>query len=85
MSNKTENKSLSFEETLAQLEDIVETMEKGELPLEDALSAFEKGINLTQAGHEKLKNAEQKVQILMDNNGKQALVDFENESEADAD
>jgi exodeoxyribonuclease VII small subunit len=56
----------NFEGALEQLEELVASMEDGELSLEDSLKAFEKGIKLTRECQTALKNAEQKVQILLD-------------------
>ena len=55
----------SFEELLSELEALVETMEKGELSLEDSLKSFERGVELTRSCQQVLKDAEQKVQILV--------------------
>jgi len=71
---KIEN--LSFEESLNELEEIVHSLEKGELDLEASMSLFERGLNLSQISQEKLKDAEQKVQILMTKNGQSSLEDF---------
>lgn len=49
---------------MAQLEALVESMEKGDLSLEDSLQAFEQGVRLTRICQQALKDAEQKVQIL---------------------
>lgn len=54
----------SFEESLTELEALVERMETGELSLEDSLSAFERGIALTRTCQDALQQAEQKVEIL---------------------
>ena len=59
----------NFEGALEQLEELVASMEDGELSLEDSLKAFEKGIKLTRECQTALKNAEQKVQILLDESG----------------
>lgn len=58
-----------FEGALEQLEELVASMEDGELSLEDSLKAFEKGIKLTRECQTALKNAEQKVQVLLDESG----------------
>lgn len=55
----------SFEASLAELEDLVKQMESGDLPLEEALQTFEKGIALTRSCQMALDNAEQKVQQLL--------------------
>jgi exodeoxyribonuclease VII small subunit len=62
-------KNFQFEESLAQLEALVEQMEDGDLSLEESLKAFEKGIKLTRECQQALKQAEQKVQLLMDKTG----------------
>jgi exodeoxyribonuclease VII small subunit len=63
--NKT--KSSSFEEALSELEALVESMEQGELPLEESLKSFERGVTLTRTCQQALKAAEQKVEILSRN------------------
>lgn len=57
-----------FEETLASLADIVQTMEKGDLSLEASLKQFERGVGLTKACQQALDQAEQKVKILLEDN-----------------
>lgn len=59
----------NFEDALEELEDLVSSMEDGELSLEDSLKAFEKGIKLTRECQTALKKAEQKVQVLLNENG----------------
>lgn len=59
----------NFEESLASLEELVAAMEEGELSLEESLRAFEQGIRLTRECQGALQKAEQKVQVLIDENG----------------
>jgi exodeoxyribonuclease VII small subunit len=80
---KKKIENLSFEESLSELETIVQNLEQGELSLEDSMTLFERGLNLSQASQEKLKNAEQKIQILLTKNGKNQLQSFENEGDSD--
>lgn len=54
-----------FEAALAELERIVDTMEKGEQSLEEALASFQRGVELTRACQQGLKHAEQRVEKLM--------------------
>ena len=54
-----------FESALARLEDIVRTLEGGELPLEKALEVFEEGIRLSRFCHGKLEQAERRVELLL--------------------
>ena len=58
-----------FEQSLADLQTLVERLENGELSLEDSLSAFEQGIGLTRDCQAALSQAEQKVQIHLERNG----------------
>jgi exodeoxyribonuclease VII small subunit len=59
-----EKSNPSFEDALSELESLVDTLEKGELSLEDSLKTFERGVELTRTCQEALKDAEQKVRIL---------------------
>ena len=54
-----------FEEALAELEGLVQRLEKGELPLEDSLAAFERGIALVRSLSQRLSEVEQRVEILL--------------------
>ena len=60
----------AFEQSLKQLETVVRELESGDLPLEKALEAFEKGIGLTRECQKALEDAEQKVRILLEKDGK---------------
>lgn len=76
MTTRKKVESLSFEQSMQELESIVSKMEQGDLPLEDALQSFERGIQLARMSQQKLKDAEQKVQILMEQNGQANLLDL---------
>ncbi len=58
------DKKKSFEEALAELEEIVRQLEKDEIPLEQALEAFEKGVRLSKYCAKCLDEAEQRIQKL---------------------
>ena len=60
---------LRFEEALERLEQIVDGLEGGELPLEDALARFEEGVGLTRALGEQLTQAERRVEQLVREGG----------------
>lgn len=60
---------MNYETALNELESIVEKMESGELSLEDSLKSFEEGIKLARVCSASLKETEQKVQILIEQNG----------------
>ena len=55
----------SFEQALQQLEQIVQKLEKGELPLEDSLKLYEDGIRLSRICHTKLEEAEGRIEVLL--------------------
>ncbi len=68
-----------FEDSLEELEQLVEQMEQGDLSLEESLKSFERGVKLTTTCQKALQNAEQKVQILLNKNGKHTLESFNDE------
>lgn len=71
-------KKPSFEEALKRLEQIVDSLERGEVSLEDAIGLFEEGIKTASICREKLKNAEKKIkQLIKDSNGTFSLEDFQ--------
>ena len=74
------NKKFNLEKSLAELEALVEELESGDLPLEKAMKKFEDGIKLTRGCQAALKDAEQKVEILLKSaGGEEALEDFDAE------
>jgi len=71
-----------FEDAMKRLEDLVRHLEEGELPLEDALAAFEEGMTLLKFCSRKLEEAEKKVSLLVqENGGKYTPVPFDMEPE----
>lgn len=76
---KIEN--MNFEASLDELESIVNQLEQGDLELDKALAQFERGIGLARNGQQKLQSAQQKVELLMNNNGDETLTPFDNTSE----
>ncbi len=69
--------SPNFEATLSELEGIVQSLETGDLSLEDSLSTFERGIALTRQCQTALQDAEQRVSILMEQDGEQVETPFD--------
>ena len=65
MTDATQAKPVDFERALAELETQVQRLEGGDLPLEDALKAFEEGVRFTRQCQQSLDAAEQKVQLLL--------------------
>jgi exodeoxyribonuclease VII small subunit len=71
-----------FEECLQRLEDVVNQLEKGEVPLEQALKLFEEGVQLSNSCRKELEEAEGKVEILLKQNGKLQAEPFEISADA---
>lgn len=67
---------MTFETTLQDLDKIVHALEKGDLSLEAALSEFEKGVSLVRNCQETLSKAEQRIQQLIEKDGKMSISDF---------
>ena len=77
-SAKKDTSKPSFEHSLARLEKIVESLEQGDVPLENAIALYEEGIALSKECMETLSKAELKVKKLSkDMSNKIELVDFE--------
>jgi exodeoxyribonuclease VII small subunit len=74
-------KKINLEKSLADLEELVEALESGDLPLETAMAKFEEGIKLTRGCQAALKEAEQKVEILLKSAGGESLEPFEVEED----
>jgi len=70
-------KSYPFETSLEKLEKLVEKMEGGDLTLEESLKIFEEGVKLTRECQQALALADQKVKLLMEENGEISSTDFE--------
>jgi exodeoxyribonuclease VII small subunit len=71
-----------FEDALHDLEETVQRLESGELSLEDALAAFERGVGLVRVLNEKLGEVEQRVEVLMrDSQGRLGTRPLDPESE----
>ena len=65
-----------FERSLSELESLVERLERGDLPLEEALKTFERGVELTRHCQTSLKAAQQKVEILLKRSGQSGIETF---------
>jgi exodeoxyribonuclease VII small subunit len=76
---KAKQDEIPFEEALSELESLVETMEKGELSLEESLESFERGVALTRICQQALKTAEQKIEILTANSSDAELEPFQSD------
>ena len=67
--------NLSFEESLEKLEEIVNKLENGDVPLDDAIDEFTKAMQLVKVCNTKLNNAEEAIAKIVQDNGE--LVDFD--------
>ncbi|WP_036772843.1 exodeoxyribonuclease VII small subunit [Photorhabdus australis] len=73
--------TMTFEHSLKELEQIVIRLESGELALEEALNEFERGIQLARQGQQTLQQAEQRVQILLNDDAQSPLSHFSPDTE----
>ena len=81
---KKDPQELKFEEAIADLEQVVELLESGDLSLEDSLATFEKGVGLVRFCNQKLSEVEKRVELLVkDKEGQLQLKAFGNGSAAD--
>ena len=82
MPKKTEPRSPTFEQSLAELQTLVQQLEDGELSMDEALSAYEQGIGHLKRCYQLLEAAEQKVQLLtaVDEAGNAVTKEFDEES-----
>jgi exodeoxyribonuclease VII small subunit len=78
----TGKKPLNLEKSLEQLESLIDELESGDLPLDTAMKKFEEGVKLTRSCQSALKDAEQRVEILLKSaGGDEALQDFDIEGQ----
>ena len=76
----------SFEASLEALEEIVQQLEGGDLPLEKSLELFENGIRLSRQCQERLNQAERRIEVLLrDNQGRPVVSEFEEANAISAD
>ena len=77
--SKKKPTDLTFEDAVKRLSEIVQKLERGDLPLEESLMLFEEGVNLSRASQEKLDSAQKRVEELLgfDRDGKARTAPFE--------
>jgi exodeoxyribonuclease VII small subunit len=73
-----------FEQSLTELEALVARLEQGDVPLEEALKNFERGVALTRQCQTALRAAQQKVEVLLTRNGEETVEDFEDDEADDS-
>jgi exodeoxyribonuclease VII small subunit len=74
-----------FEKSLSELETLVQKLEQGDVPLEEALKTFERGVALTRQCQTALRTAQQKVEVLLAKDGEEVVAPFDDDDEDDAD
>lgn len=79
--SKKTSQDVDFEKALSDLEALVTRMESGDLTLEESLKAFEEGVRLTRDCQQRLTEAEQRVQLLVEEQGEIATTDLAEESD----
>ena len=72
-----------FEQSLAELEALVAKLEQGDVPLEDALKTFERGVALTRQCQTSLRTAQQKVEVLLSRGGEESIEAFADDEDDD--
>ncbi|MEK3853207.1 exodeoxyribonuclease VII small subunit [Cytobacillus sp. FSL H8-0458] len=65
-----DEKQLSFEQAMEELEVIVEKLEEGDVPLEEAFNIYKKGMELSKLCHDKLKNVESQLTEILTEDGR---------------
>ena len=85
MSERAPTSLASFEEAIKRLSEIVSTLEKGDLALEDSLRLFEEGVTLSRLSQERLDSAQKKVEQLLgvDDQGRAKVKPFETTGDDD--
>ena len=68
------DENMRFEDNLKELEEIVEKLEKGDVPLDNAIEEFKKAMDLVKACDDKLKDAQDTIAKIVNENGE--VVDF---------
>jgi exodeoxyribonuclease VII small subunit len=79
------DKTPDFEQSLVELEALVAKLEQGDVPLEEALKSFERGVALTRQCQTALRSAQQKVEVLLARNGNEEIAPFSDGEDVDED
>ena len=66
----TTEKTLTFEDAMTKLEEIVEKLEEGDVPLEEAISFYKEGMELSKLCHDKLKTVEEQLTQIITEDGR---------------
>lgn len=71
--------NITFEEAMEKLEKIVEKLEEGDVPLEEAISIYKEGMELSKICHDKLRNVEKQLTEIITENGSKEAFSIEEE------
>ena len=85
MASDKKKADASFEDSLKRLAEIVDALEKGEVPLEDSLRLFEEGVGLSRLTQTRLDSAEKRIELLLavDADGRPETAPFESQGSTD--
>ncbi|MBO3650951.1 MULTISPECIES: exodeoxyribonuclease VII small subunit [Bacillus amyloliquefaciens group] len=83
MTETKKSEELTFEEAMKGLEGIVAKLEEGDVPLEQAINYFQKGMALSKMCHEKLQHVEKQMDFILKDNGELAPFSVQEEDEGD--
>lgn len=75
-----DKKELKFEQAVQRLEEIVQKLEQGNIPIDESLNLFEEGVKLSRLCNNKLEEIERKIEILTKENGELTARPFEEEN-----
>lgn len=73
MANKEEKVDITYEQAVLELENVVDMLESGDLPLEESIKVFEKGIGLVRICNKKLDDIEKRITLLVE--GKDGIIE----------
>ena len=74
---KKKIENIAFEDSVAELTNIVNQLESGDVSLADSMTLFERGLQLSKHSQHQLSDAEQKIAILLNENGESVLSSFD--------
>ncbi len=83
MTDSIKKEQLSFEEAMEKLEAVVNKLEEGDVPLEEAITMFQEGMSLSKICHDKLITVERQMDEILKIDGEVELVSFGEESNGD--
>lgn len=75
----TDQKDKTFEEAMTELEEVVEKLEQGDVPLEEAIGMFQEGMALSKLCHEKLEKVEKQMDQILHEDGEIEVLAFQEE------